>query len=116
MKPLSLACLTLVLAARSWCAVEPHPTVPEGVGVDIHFADPQPGEMKMLVASGVRWVRMDFKWSDIERVKGQYDFSASDRLMAKLDEHKMRAVLILCCRNKFYDNGLSPYTDEGVQA
>jgi hypothetical protein len=116
MKPLSFACLTLVFAIRGWGAVDLHPTVPEAVGVNIHFVDPQPGEMKMLVASGVRWVRMDFKWSEIEIVKGQYDFSGWDRLVAVLEPHKIRAIFILDYRNKFYDNSQSPHTDEGIQA
>jgi len=116
MKTLSFAYLTLVVAMGGWGAVEPHPTVPEAVGLNIHFADPQPGEMKMLAASGVRWVRMDFKWSDIERVKGQYDFSAHDRLLAALQPYKIHAIFILAYRNKFYDNGQSPHTDEGIEA
>jgi hypothetical protein len=116
MKPLSLVCLALVLAIRGWGAVDPNPAVPESVGVNIHFTDPQASEMKMLAASGVHWVRMDFKWSAIETVRGQYDFSAYDRLVAALEQHKVRAIFILDYANKFYDRGLSPYTDEGVKA
>jgi len=90
--------------------------VPEGVGVDIHFIDPQPGELKMLAASGVRWIRMDFDWSRTETVKGQYDFTAYDRLVALLEQYKIRPVFILDYSNALYDEGLSPHTEEGVKA
>lgn len=92
------------------------PTVPQGLGVNIHFTDPRPGEMKMLAEAGLTWVRMDFSWGATERVKGRYDFSAYDRLLAALEEHKIRALLILDYRNRFYDDGLSPHSDEGRRA
>jgi polysaccharide biosynthesis protein PslG len=116
MKPLSLVCSALLLAPRVCVAVEPRPTVREGVGVNIQFLDPRPGEMKMLAASGVRWVRVDFKWSIIETLKEQYDFAAYDRLVAALEQYKIRPIFILDYANKFYDNSLSPYTDNGVKA
>src|SRR5688572_21531518 len=60
------------------------PAIPEGFGVNIHFTNPRAGEMKMLAESGVRWVRMDFKWDITETVKGSYDFAPYDRLMSAL--------------------------------
>jgi len=94
----------------------PKLVVPEALGVNIHFTDPQPGEMKMLAEGGFRWVRMDFAWGGIEREKGKYDFSAYDRLLASLEPHKIRALLILDYSNPHYDNGLSPASDEGRKA
>jgi polysaccharide biosynthesis protein PslG len=113
---LIVPCLTLLFCFRLAGAIDPHPTVPESIGVAIHFLDPQPGEMKMLAASGVRWIRMDFDWSRTETAKAQYDFTAYDRLVALLEQYKIRPVFILCYVNGLYDGGLSPYTDEGVQA
>jgi len=92
------------------------PEIPEGVGVNIHFTDPQPEEMKMLAASGVRWVRMDFYWQRIETQKGRYDFTPYDRLMATLDQYHLRALFILDYSNKLYDEGKSPHTSTGRQA
>src|SRR5467141_3956599 len=92
------------------------PVIPEGIGINIHFTDPQPGEMKMLAASGIRWVRMDFYWQRIETAKGCYDFTPYDRLMAVLDEHKIRALFILDYSNKLYDEAKSPFTSEGRRA
>lgn len=90
--------------------------VPQGLGVNIHFTDPRPGEMEMLAKAGFTWVRMDLSWNATERVKGRYDFSAYDRLLAALDRHKIRALLILDYGNQFYDDGLSPRSDAGRQA
>ena len=107
---------TLLSCFRLCAAIDPNPTVPESVGINIHFTDPQPGEMKMLAASGVRWIRMDFDWSRTETARAQYDFATYDRLMARLEPYKIRPVFILCYSNELYDGGLSPYTEEGVQA
>ena len=85
-------CLTLPYTgcARDHCSfVSPlsfaAPAVPDGFGVNIHFTDPRPGEMKMIAEAGVRWVRMDLKWDATEREPGRYDFSEYDRLMAALE-------------------------------
>jgi hypothetical protein len=90
--------------------------VPEGLGVNIHFTDPKPGEMKVLAAAGFRFVRMDLNWGGTERDMGRYDFSAYDRLLAALEPHKIRAMLILDYSNRHYDRGLSPQSDEGRRA
>ncbi len=94
----------------------PSPVVPEGVGVNIHFTDPRPGEMEMLAAAGFRWVRMDFAWESTEREKGKYDFTAYDRLMSALDKQHVRAMFILDYANRNYDRGLSPSSSEGREA
>jgi hypothetical protein len=105
------------LAAGSlWAGELSKLAVPEGAGVNIHFTDPRPGEMKMLADAGFRWVRMDFAWGAVEREKGKYDFSAYERLLAALEPHKIRALLILDYSNRHYDKGLSPASDEGRKA
>jgi polysaccharide biosynthesis protein PslG len=90
--------------------------MPETLGVNIHFTEPQPGEVEMLAAAGFRWVRMDFVWQSTEIEKGKYDFSAYDRLLDALDKHQIRALFILDYSNTLYDNGHAPYTDEGRRA
>lgn len=94
----------------------PDLAVPDGLGVNIHFTDPRPGEMEMLAEAGFRWVRMDFAWSGTEREKGQYDFSAYQRLLDALEPHGIRALFILDYSNPHYDGGLSPATDAGRKA
>ncbi|NLF72739.1 MAG: cellulase family glycosylhydrolase [Candidatus Anammoximicrobium sp.] len=93
-----------------------HPAVPEGLGVNIHFTDPRPGEMELLAEAGFRWIRMDFAWGGTERQKGQYDLDAYDRLLTALEPHGIRALFILDYSNRHYDGGLSPCSDEGRAA
>jgi polysaccharide biosynthesis protein PslG len=90
--------------------------IPQGLGVNIHFTDPKPGEVKEIAAAGFRWVRMDFKWDATERERGQYDFTEYDRLMSALDESKVHALFILDYGNPLYDNGAPPRTAETQQA
>jgi polysaccharide biosynthesis protein PslG len=108
--------LTLAIAPILRAAAPPPPPMPElpnGLGVNIHFTDPKAGEMKMIADAGFRWIRMDFAWSTIERQKGQYDFSAYDRLIKALEEYHIRAIFILDYSNRMYDNGQSPNSDDG---
>ena len=121
MRACRVACTLLVAALLSLvlplgAAELPRLVVPDGLGVNIHFTDPRPGEMEMLAAAGLRWVRMDFAWNGTEREKGKYDFAAYDRLMAALEKHKIRALLILDYSNRHYDKGQSPASDEGRKA
>jgi polysaccharide biosynthesis protein PslG len=102
----------------AWC---PAPTssataLPETVGYDIHFTDPQPGELELIGDSGVRWVRMDAIWQGGERTTGVYDFSPYDRLLSALDQHQLKAVLVLDYGNPLYDKGAAPTSDAAVQA
>jgi hypothetical protein len=59
---------------------------------------------------------MDFNWGGTERRRGEYDFSAYDRLMTALDKHHIRPIFILDYSNRFYDDDQSPHTDEGRAA
>ena len=90
--------------------------IPQGLGVNIHFTDPQPGEVKLIADAGFRWVRMDFKWDITERERGRYDFSEYDRLIKAIDEYKIQALLILDYGNPLYDHGAPPRTAETRQA
>lgn len=92
------------------------PVIPGGFGVNIHFTDPQPGEMKMLAESGVRWVRMDFKWDLTEPARGNYDFAPYDQLMSALAPYGIRPLFILDYGNPLYDDGAPPRTEAGRQA
>jgi len=92
------------------------PAVPAGLGVNIHFTNPRPGELQLLAGAGFTLVRMDLAWSGTERQPGRYDFRAYDRLLAALDQQQLRALLILDYSHPHYDQGLSPYSAAGRQA
>lgn len=95
-----LVALTLTLRAQ-------HPSLPkpgtlDGMGVNIHFTDPVPGELEMIKAAGFRWVRTDITWVSTERERGVYDFSRQDRLVAALAKAGIRAYFILDYGNPLY--------------
>jgi polysaccharide biosynthesis protein PslG len=96
--------------------VPQNPTVPQAVGINIHFRDPQPGELDMLARTGVGWVRVDYFWTYVEKKAGQYDFSLYDSLMDELDVFHIRPIFILDYTNPLYDQGLSPCTNAGRSA
>ncbi|HEY7120684.1 MAG TPA: cellulase family glycosylhydrolase [Tepidisphaeraceae bacterium] len=110
-----------ILAVLAWPALAeraklPELAVPDALGVNIHFVDPQPGEMQMLAEGGFHWVRMDFGWGATERAKGEYRFDEYERLLKATEPHGIRVVFILDYSNRLYDSGLSPHTDEGRAA
>jgi len=115
----ALAALAALSAAV--IAAEPHRALPrpgttEGLGVNIHFTDPRPGEIEMLAAAGFKWVRMDFTWSRTEREPGRYDFSPYERLLGALEPYGIRVLFILDYSNRLYERGQSVLTDRGRAA
>ncbi len=88
----------------------PGPTVPDGLGVNIHWTNPRPGEMRMLAATGVRWIRMDFVWGTTETTRGQYNFAPYVRLITALRRYHIRPVFILDYGNPLYEHGTFPTT------
>jgi len=109
--------LLILLCAFSVRAADYHPSLPpigslEGLGVNIHFTDPKPGELETIAAAGFKWVRMDLTWAATERSRGEYDFSAYDRLAAALEKNQLRAVFILDYGNPLYaePNDRHPFT------
>ncbi len=116
-----LALFTLGALAELAASARPHPSLPpigslDGLGVNIHFTDAQPGELEMIAAAGFRWVRMDLSWAATERERGRYDFSAFERLSAALEAQKLRALFILDYGNPLYDSGAPPRSEEARAA
>jgi polysaccharide biosynthesis protein PslG len=96
---------------EAWSPTSNPTRLDRGLGVNIHFTDPQPGEIKMIAAAGFRWVRMDFVWAETEKTRGRYDFSAYDRLLESLRPFDIGALLILDYANPLYDHGAPPRTE-----
>jgi hypothetical protein len=107
---------TLTNCPSAWSTVSNSPPLEQGLGVNIHFTDPKPGEMKMISQAGFHWIRMDFKWDTTELERGRYDFSAYDRLMQSLDEYGLRALFILDYGNPLYTADKAVRTEEGRRA
>ena len=93
-----------------------HPRIPHALGVNVHFINPRPGEMRMLAAAGFHWIRIDFGWSATERSRGRYDFRAYDHLLATLERYHIRPLWILDYGNPLYEHGLAPATPAARRA
>ena len=96
--------LPILLVAGSLSAADlPGPILPQGVGVNIHFARGHERDLDLIAAAGFKFVRMDFGWAGIEREKGKYDWSAYDELTANLEKRGLRAIYILDYSNALYE-------------
>ncbi|NOX56222.1 MAG: hypothetical protein GXP27_17620 [Planctomycetes bacterium] len=118
-RALGAATMLLFMAAES--VAQRHPALPpagriDGLGVNIHFTDPRPGEVEMLAAGGFRWIRMDFTWSRTEPEPGRYDFSPYVRLLKSLEPHGIRVLFILDYSNRLYEENNSVATERGRKA
>jgi hypothetical protein len=78
------------------------PNAPSGWGVNIHFTDPQLGEMERFKEAGYRFARMDIEWDSVEKTPGHYDFAAYDRLVEHLARVDARPLFILDYGNDLY--------------
>jgi hypothetical protein len=113
--------LVAVGVLGSWAVAQeqrgaPSLRIPDGFGVNIHFTRAEPGELEALGPSGNRFIRMDFAWGGIERKKGEYDFSAFDRLVEDMGRLGVRCLFIFDYGNRLYDGGMAPSSDEGRAA
>ena len=72
-------------------------------GVNIHFTTGHEKDLDMIAAAGIRFIRMDFVWHDIEKEKGKYDWSAYDELTDNLKKRGLRALYILDYSNPLYE-------------
>jgi hypothetical protein len=73
--------------------------VADRVGVSAHLfwlgrADVD-ARMAQLRAAGIRWLRDDFKWSEIERERGRYDWSRTDNIMGAAARHGVDVLAVL---------------------
>jgi hypothetical protein len=52
-------------------------------------------EYALLHQLGIKWTRVDFKWNNMEKVQGEWDFSVYDHFLAKAEEEGIRVLAIL---------------------
>jgi hypothetical protein len=88
----------------------------EAFGVNVHFVDPDPSEIKTIADAGFRWVRTDFKWELTEVERDKYDFSIYEPLVNDLEKHNLRVLFILDYGNPLYTQGKSVRTAEARAA
>lgn len=49
----------------------------------------------LMEAAGIRWLRMDFLWADVEPEQGRFDFSHYDHIVTIFHKHGIRILGIL---------------------
>jgi beta-glucosidase/6-phospho-beta-glucosidase/beta-galactosidase len=113
---MGLAIAVIAGGALAWAAGFPPLTVPDGLGVNIHFTGAPARDLDMIQAAGFKFIRMDFAWSAVEREKGVYDFKAYDELTEALAKRGIRALYILDYGNGLYESEQSVRTEDGRQA
>jgi len=108
--------VALAVAARASQLGLPSPTIPDCLGVNIHFVGSETNQVNQIADGGFRFIRMDYIWSNVEKQKGVYDFKPYDELLAALKSRNIRPLFILCYGNPLYDEGNGPCTDAGRNA
>lgn len=88
------------------------------MGVMTHFAQGwDPALADAVGDAGIRDVRDEIYWQDVEAPAGHYAFPPRDeRYMAVLARHGISPLIELDFANKAYDGGLTPYTEAGFDA
>lgn len=105
MKRLLFAWATAAFTALA--ANLPPLTIPQGVGVNIHFNRGHAADLDLLATAGFKFVRMDLGWAGIERRHGEYDWSAYEELIGNLERRGLRAILILDYSNPLYEEAVT---------
>ncbi|OHB72897.1 MAG: hypothetical protein A2Z25_03230 [Planctomycetes bacterium RBG_16_55_9] len=111
-----IVCFAL-LPVRAGAKSLPHPAIPNGFGVNIHFTG-EPRDLDMIAEAGFKFIRMDLGWSRVERVKGVYDFDKSgyDALTNGCTKRGIQILYILDYSNELYESDRSVRTQAGREA
>jgi len=94
----------------------PELTLPQGVGVNVHFVRGHEQDLDRIAAAGFKFIRMDFGWGAIERRRGEYSWAEYEELTANLEKRGLRAIYILDYSNELYEPEGSPRHPESVAA
>ena len=103
MRAVTFILVSYLAGVAAQAADLPELVLPQGVGVNIHFARGHERDLDLIAAAGFKFIRMDFGWGGIERKKGEYDWSAYDELTANLEQRGLRAIYILDYSNPLYE-------------
>ena len=104
------ALLTASLLSLPAPAAElPTLVIPQGVGVNIHFSSGHEKDLDMIAAAGIKVVRADFPWAEIERYQGVYNWSAYEELAKNMTKRGLRPLFILSYSNALYEETVRKY-------
>lgn len=94
----------------------PRGPLPEGVGLNVHFVRPLPGEIEMIRDAGFKVVRVDMRWELIEIYKDKYRWTAYEALFDACRDNGIRVMAPFMYTNPHYDEHQSPRSDEAIAA
>ncbi len=80
----------------------PEAQFPNCIGINTHILPDASGEYRMFSDTGVKLARTDLIWSEVEKVKGKYDFTLADSLVKRYTKSKIRTLLIITGDNRLY--------------
>ena len=104
---LSLAGLYAAQSARQYqlrgtepgfpAPVNDSPALRLGINADLQQYDAATMNARLtdLAAHGVRYVRQEFRWADMEPARGQFDWSVSDRIFNAAHKHNIQILAVL---------------------
>ncbi|MGC8674683.1 MAG: hypothetical protein ACP5TI_06195, partial [Thermoprotei archaeon] len=101
------------LKFHEWASGLPTSTVPYGLGTEIEVAflptvyreSELNVELSLMRYAGIHWIRLPVVWPEIERVKGEYNFSEVFMWAQTLNESGMDPVYTLAWPNPLYNGG-----------
>jgi len=94
---------TLITANLSMAADFPPLVIPDNFGVNVHGTQGPLRQLDLIYDAGFRIIRMDVSWPEIEKVRGQYDFSKLDPFVQAMVKHKIRPLMLLSNSNTLYE-------------
>ncbi len=94
------------------------PDASERIGVMTHFAHGWDLDiLPALAATGVRHVRDEVYWDEIETATGRFRFPEKyDAYLGALKDRGIRPLLPLTFESRHHDDGLTPHTEAGFEA
>lgn len=111
----NLAAAALMLAPLMvQAATLPTPALANSPGINIHFTRGNTKDLDMIAAAGIKIVRMDFIWQDIETQKGVYNWASYDELVNNLVKRGLRPYFILDFSNSLYEDVHILTTSDGT--
>jgi hypothetical protein len=121
MKPFGkflLAGMSAAIAVLSFAAPAPPAIEDQRFGVMTHFAQGwDPSWISPIAQGAVPEVRDELYWQTVEPERGKFVFpDPYERYMAELNKNHISPLIVLSFENSNYDHGLTPYTDDGIEA
>jgi len=112
---MAVAALAAGLVASAFGAELPPQVIPDNFSVQLKPACDKASDLDAVRDAGFKFVRHGFIWASVEKTKGQYDFSAYDRLVKDCRDRGIGIIGCIAFANPLYGNN-TVLNDEGRQA